>query len=716
MPCYRVCQHRSPPGDYNNMANMRAFWETWDMRILILYILFTQLYLHVCGRIRGKSASAFIIVNIWLLYLFSDLFAIIALGKLSKLKINNDAIQYLKQLPKSLNKTYQLPSIYSNVTLGKDALQVMWAPLILFYLGGPDTITVLRFEENKLWTKHLLGLVMQGLRTAYALVATLFFPGSLASLALLLCIPGIIKYGERVWVVMLNSNDDYTGLVQLDPDKIDQYSRASGSKAKLALLAHSWLHTLRPHAEDYECNADKVQALVTQFREKITTGEEAFRLIAIELGLIYEMLFSKVGTILTLWGSILRFLSFSFLISLLVVFLMRRDEFPEHFKGDDVITVVLLAGAIFLDLAGIVVQLSSNWALVWACYNIDQIKWGATPILFLHKKLISDRPWWSGGIGQLSLRKFCKKYKSTWCDETWGNLFGKEKMLKRYRSRKEPVVREDLKDLIFDRLCEMSEKRAGPGVRSADQWTLLRDDFAQQFKYWRNELEFSRSIVVWHVATEVCYLSDHDKDNKKARLVKMLSDYMMYLLVAYPSRFPFCNICGEIMQNREPMKKLFDSCKRGKDKGNTTDTTLVNREAVENKGNPTLVNREAVENKGNPTLVNRETVEHKDNRTLVDEAERLVQGMKENHENSWDIMGRVWVEMMRYAAREIPVKKHIEELRRGGEFSTHVWLLLMHLGDSEKLEKSHSSLADEDEDHKDGRKDDDNWDLTRFWW
>ncbi|KAF7138716.1 hypothetical protein RHSIM_Rhsim07G0044800 [Rhododendron simsii] len=692
MPCYRVCQQRSLPGAYNNMEDMRAWWENWDLRILILFILFTQLYLHVCGRIRGKSASALIIVNVWLLYLFSDLFAIIALGKLSKLKINNDALEYLKQIvPKGLTKKDQLAPPDFNVTLGKDALQVMWAPLILFYLGGPDTITVLRFEENKLWTKHLLGLVMQGLRTAYALIATLFFPGSLvACLALLLCIPGIIKYGERVWVVMLNSNDDYTGLVQLDPAKIDQCSRASGSKAKLALLAHSWLHTLRPHAEDYECDADEVATLEKQFGEKITTADEAFRLIAIELGLIYEMLFSKVGTIFTLWGSILRFLSISFLISLLVAFLMRReshDKLPEHFKGDDVITIVLLAGAIFLDLAGIVVQLSSNWALVWACYNIDRIKWGATPVLFLHKELISDRPWWSGVIGQLSLREFCKNYKSTWCNEKWGNLFGKEKMLKRYRSKKEPVLPRDLKDLIFNSLCEMSRKRPHSGVRRADQWTLLSDDLGQQFEYWGNELEFSRSIVIWHVATEVCYLSDRDKDDTKARLVKMLSDYMMYLLVAYPSRFPFCNICGEIMKDQEPMKKLFDSCKGVKNKGNTTNTTLVNREAVENKGDST---------------------------TLVDKAQRIVQAMKEKHENSWDIMGRVWVEMMRYAAREIPVKKHIEELRCGGEFSTHVWLLLMHLGDSDKLEISHSSLADEDsKDDEVGQKD---WDITRFWW
>ncbi|KAF7138552.1 hypothetical protein RHSIM_Rhsim07G0045100 [Rhododendron simsii] len=672
MPCHRVCQFHSPQGDYNGMADMRAWWESWDLRILILYILLTQLYLHYSGWIRRKNRSSFIIVNVWLLYLFSDLFATIALGKLSKLKVNSDAKDYLKQLQNStydkVTHSFKIPPLDSKVTMGKDALRVIWAPLILFYLGGPDTITVLRFEENKLWKRHLSGLGLQGLRTAYALVATLFMPGSIAYLALLLCIPGIIKYGERVWVVWSNSKDDYTGLVPLGSmPEID--ARAPQPRARLALLAHSWLHTLRPHAEDYNCDATKLRDLVAQFRERISTGDEAFKLIEIELGLIYEMLFSKVGTIFTLWGSILRFLSFSFLVSLLVVFLrtLTHKKLPDHFLGDDVITIVLLAGAICLDLAGIVVQLYSDWALIWACNNIDRIKWGANPVLFLHKNIISDRKTWSGVMGQLSLREFCKNYKPTVCNKTWERLLGKEKMLKRYKTQKKLVPH--LKDQIFVGLREISSARR-------DEWTLLRDDPAQLFKYWRNELEFSRSIVIWHVATEVCYWSDPGNIDTKARTVKMLSDYMMYLLVVNASRFPFRNICNEIMQNRKDMKELFDSYEWVGNEGNTTDAALLK------------------------------------------EAQRIVRGMKgDSNSWNWDIMGFVWVEMICYAARESLVKKHIEELQRGGEFFTHVWLLVMHL--DEKLRRRNSSRVDERdstlEDREDGQKDVTNWDLTRFW-
>ncbi|KAE9459894.1 hypothetical protein C3L33_08202, partial [Rhododendron williamsianum] len=694
MPCYRVCLYNwhSPTRDYNGMAGMRALWEKWDLRILILYILLTQLYLHFCGRMRRKSASAFIFVNVWLLYLFSDLLATIALGKLSKLKVNNDAKEHLKQINKSFDQKTQtfnfpLPTPRSNLTMGEDALRLMWAPLILFYLGGPDTITVLRFEENKLWTRHLIGLGTQALRTAYALIATLLMPGSISYLALLLCIPGIIKYGERVWVVMSNSNDDYTGLVPLgSTSKIDE-PRALQSRAKLALLAHSWLHILRPHAEDYECDPDEVDNLVTEFR-KVRTGDDAFKLMEIELGLIYDMIFSKVSTIFTIWGSILRFFSISFLISVLVVFLrtLTRDEVPHHFKGDDVIiTIILLAGAIFLDLAGIVVQLKSDWALVWAC-NIDRIKWRATLVFFLHENLFSDPETWSGFMGQLSLREFCENYK---CNKTWESLFGKEKLLKRFSSQKNPD--KHLKDLIFRSLCELSEKRETSGVRRAE-WILVRDDLAQQFK-WSDELEFSQCIVIWHVATEVYYRLDHGNGNvdTKVRTVKMLSDYMMYLLVAYASRFPFCiirdggkkkNICDEIMENRNCIKELF--------------------------------------NGGESLSYGQEGAEKKDNTIYTTLMKALVQGMKEK-QNRWDIMGGVWVETLRHAARESPAKQHIEELRRGGEFFTHVWLLLMHLRDSEKLEGSNSSRVDEQdntlEDSKANKvpQKDKDWDLTIFW-
>ncbi|KAH7864141.1 hypothetical protein Vadar_026259 [Vaccinium darrowii] len=634
MPCIRICQFTH---DFNGMRDLRTWWEKWDLRILILYILIAQLYLHFFGRLRRRNKSVLMmIMSVWLLYLFSDLLATIALGKLSKIKVDeNDK--------------------HDSTKMGEHSLRVMWAPLILFYLGGPDTITALRVEENELWVRHLIGLLTQGLRTAYALIITWNKHG-LSLLALLVFVPGIIKYGERVWVVKSRSKD-YAGFVQLDLSTIDKIS-ASRPNAELVLLAYSWFRTLMPHNKGYKCDAREVRILVTRFRGSVNSGSfDAFKLIEIELGLIYDILFSKVGTIFTLWGSLLRFLSFSLIVSVLVTYI-TCDKPRGHLEGDHFVTVILLAGAIFLEIAGIVVQLVSDWAMVWACKNGS--KW-ATSVLFLHEFLTSKRPRWSGVMGQFSLWEFCKNYKPTVCNKMWES-FGREKMLKRFSSQKSPD--QHLKDLIIRHLREklgeiavvdtlkISTERVAdvdtsetstqkieqvdklqtsigrvanvdnlPAGVKRGEWTLTMYNVEQQFK-WSIEEEFAQN-------------------------------YMMYLLVACPYIFPFCNKYDEIMQDYADMKKIFHG------------VVLSRPEGFENEGD-----------------------------TLVDKAQRLVQDMKGNPKR-WDIMGNMWAEMLCYAATNCPVKNHIQELRHGGEFLTHVWLLLLHFGITKKLERSTSSLKDE---------------------
>ncbi|KAG5538905.1 hypothetical protein RHGRI_019448 [Rhododendron griersonianum] len=653
MPCYRICEFNQKSDD-NGMRNAREWWE------------------------------------------------------LSKIKVDDNS-----------KDDSVKPKGNPIKTMGEQALRVMWAPLILFYLGGPDTITVLRIEENQLWLRHLVGLLTQGLRTAYALIVTWNKEG-LSLLALLVFVPGIIKYGERVWVVRSRSND-YKGFVKLDLATINKIS-ASRPNTNLVLLAYSWFQTLLPHNTTYKCDPSEVRILVARFRDSLRITD-AFKLIEIELGLMYDMLFSKVGTIFTVWGSILRFLSFSLIVSVLVMYI-KCDKPRGHLHGDHIITIILLAGAIFLEIAGIIVQLVSDWALVWACKNGS--KW-VTSVLFLHEFLMSKRQRWSGLMGQFSLQEFCKNYKPTVCNRTWEWLFGREFFLKRFSSQKSPD--QQLKDVIIRHLCEKSERAAvvdtlqtstdtatdvdtsqtstektanvdtdhtaqtstekvanvGDQLLTSEvkrgEWTLSRYEHGQQFK-WSVELEFDQSIVIWHVATEVCYESDRPKnfgkDEVKLKVAKILSDYMMYLLVACPDRFPFCNKYDQIMQDSADMKKLFDG-------GGSVSSGL---EGVESKGNTGVSvssGPKGVENKGNTT-----------DTTLVNKAQRLVQGMKETP-NRWDIIGSVWVEMLCYASRTCPVKNHIQELRHGGEFLTHVWLLLFHFGITKKLERSNSSLKDEED-------------------
>ncbi|KAF7139474.1 hypothetical protein RHSIM_Rhsim07G0044600 [Rhododendron simsii] len=709
MPCYRTCEFNKSDKQEQKGIKLSKYWEIWDLRILALYILVSQLYLHFFGRHRTKTKSAVIMIkSVWLLYLLSDLLAAIALGKLSKLAVNKNSNATDNSSNTTTANTHKIPMgnfTIGNATMGDQMLRVMWGPLILFYLGGPDTITVLNLQENQLWMRHLIGLFTQGFRAVYALIATWsYFPqkklwkgkpwsieGLISLLALLILIPGLIKYGERVWIIQ-SRNKYYGGFVQLNPSQV----RVSDSRpnAKRVLLAYFCIQTLMPHCPDYICDGRRVKDLVRNFLESVRKESfDAFKLIEVELGLIYDMLFSKVGTIFTLWGSILRFLSLSLIVSGLLVFL-KSDKPPPSpgrvFEVDDVITIILIAGAIFLEIAGIVVQLFSDWALVWACS--DRIKW-ATPLLSLHEVLFSERQRWPGVIGQLSLLDFCTKYDPNACTRclkgcfkncfvkclgytVWEYLFGVGEALKGYKEEKSLVP--NVQKLIISYLHEKydpsqtstqkiaevdnsktsTEETGGSDIVADDgklstsgvtsgQWTVKKYD--ERLK-WSMGLQFDKRIVIWHVATEVFYGLDHGRDTVNRKAVKMLSDYMMYLLVECPTKFPFCNKYDTFGEDYDHLKELFIR------------EVPSGQKLVEND--------------------------------VANEAHKLVQHMK-SHEppKRWDILASIWAEMLCHAAWRCRVKYHISELRHGGEFLTRVWLLQMHC--DRTLRSSSSSLSTE---------------------
>ncbi|KAG0488060.1 hypothetical protein HPP92_006607 [Vanilla planifolia] len=53
------------------------------------------------------------------------------------------------------------------------AILAFWAPFLLLYLGGPDTITAYSMEDNELWAGHLLALAYELIIVVYVLFQSL---------------------------------------------------------------------------------------------------------------------------------------------------------------------------------------------------------------------------------------------------------------------------------------------------------------------------------------------------------------------------------------------------------------------------------------------------------------------------------------------------------------------------------------------------------------
>nr|DAD43530.1 TPA_asm: hypothetical protein HUJ06_001760 [Nelumbo nucifera] len=77
-------------------------------------------------------------------------------------------------------------------------------------------------------------------------------------------------------------------------------------------------------------------------------------------------------------------------------------------------------------------------------------------------------------------------------------------------------------------------------------------------------------------------------------------------------------------------------------------------------------------------------------KSVLFDACRLAKQLKKL-EDCWKLMSKVWVELLSYAAGHCLAKTHAQQLSKGGELVSFVWLLMAHLGlgDQFRIEAGH---------------------------
>ncbi|KAK9997283.1 hypothetical protein SO802_021969 [Lithocarpus litseifolius] len=123
-------------------------WNGWEARVFLLLSLFLQIVLILFGKRRKYIAKNRVRIILWVAYLSADWIATVSLGVLSQ--------------KEGARKTQSYDSDY--------AIMAFWAPFLLVHLGGPDTITAYALEDNELWPRRLLELVVQFFVALYVLL------------------------------------------------------------------------------------------------------------------------------------------------------------------------------------------------------------------------------------------------------------------------------------------------------------------------------------------------------------------------------------------------------------------------------------------------------------------------------------------------------------------------------------------------------------------
>ncbi|KAJ7961401.1 DUF594 family protein [Quillaja saponaria] len=381
---------------------------------------------------------------------------------------------------------------------------------------------------------------------------------------------------------------------------------------------------------------------------------KAFKAVENELGYAYDIFYTKASVIYTHWGFISRLFTS---IVLALVFLITILKIQKHdlSKMDRNITYILVVGAVLIETISFCFLLWSEWTVSWLERN--PASWFPSSLL----SCFQTREKWSNRLAQFNLLDFCILSKNKSAEGTYF-----QKLLKLenniYITQKEFL--DDLKVRIF---AHFKKTRIDGNINNVT-YLLGHKRYASSNPFNASDrdsdeanrnvsfilmltsyAEFHERILIWHIATDICfYVVDVDSHRKVyAQASKILSDYMLYLLVKRRYMFPVGS--GLI--------KFRDTCAEIRE-------VLVKRKSI------TGVDEASRKLLRINTDIPRSRAKGDKSRSVLFDAIRLAKALCGLQEDMWELVTEVWVEILSYAATHCRVDNHAQQLRRGGEFLT----------------------------------------------
>ncbi|KAJ6991946.1 uncharacterized protein [Populus alba] len=637
---------------------VEELWNGWELRILMLLSLFLQTILALFGDRRKYATGFWLRFVVWLAYMSADWVATFSLGILARSQTNS-----------------------ANPNL----IPVFWAPILLLHLSGPETITAFSLADNELWTRRLLELVIQAGVASYVLYK-LWSRNTIIFVAIPILVSGIIKYGERIWALRLATSESFTAhanqpSVKVSCIAIEDLSNDSSSEVRIFHDARLLYRTVQILSTNLLL--EKVDQEMTYEIVSHKNAGEAFGLTEIELGFMYNRLYSKVTEISSL-RIILHSITFLSSISALISFSIMTLSKNVYSKKDTMISYLLLVGAVLLDCYSITVFFTSDWGVLWLG-GIEMPFHIFGRISFPLPAFCMKRKRWSTSMGQHSLISALSKKP---VNKILKNFLGKWNVDSREKVGKE------LKELIFKQVLN-KRSRYDP---STDDFNALEKLLEQRglevlrskhcfhrFEWSVAAVEFIHSLLTWHIATHVCFSDDSrknafDKTRNCVMSSRSLSNYMLYLLVDCPAIVAVQLSGTRYAETTIHLRRLLSRNIRKDVKLNIPLDALSFHEAEVNAFFKKLLE--------SPSTMLKEINEQDEGEmsALLDgcmlglSLQSLEAQDGWSNDKKWEMISEVWVDMLMYAASHSVWKEHVHALARGGELLTHVCLLMAHLG------------------------------------
>ncbi|KAF7026468.1 hypothetical protein CFC21_038577 [Triticum aestivum] len=710
--------------------------SNWEIRVAVLLSLFFQTVLIFVGPIRRRSSSPVISFLIWSCYLLADWVADLALGLLLNNMGNIGGKSSSSSTIASVTSPDNSPIIFAFWTPflllhlgGPDTITAysiedneMWLRHLigfLFELFSASVIFFCSLKGNPMIPATVLmfvvGIIKYGERT-YSL-----YSGSINGFRESILGPPdpgqnyakfMTEFDSREQAgldveIVISGADSEAKRALADLEEAKAARAVGNTTMSLEQQAFNFFLIFRRLFVDLILNYEENSISHAYFleREEVSySPTKAFLVIGVELNFIYDMVYTKGPVTYRKAGCVLRFIASACLISSLLIFIHHDKGGFTHI--DIAITYALLLGGVGLDIAALAMLLFSHRMLIFL-EKTEWLQWLAWTVRSMRVRLRS----WSEKTSQLNLVSYClggkrdglrrpalmvralaRVSEMLHVQEIFHDFF--------FIQREHLSRRQGLLDFLFTVAKERSIKakmvasgafKEACSSRGQGALTELHGQIKENLNKWTREAahkeereavikrqvneklavltdsverQFHESLLVWHIATDLCChpleTTVATEDTSMMRLVsETLSEYMLYLLIKQPDMSPpgiglvlYRDTCAEA--------KLFFKSAAAWDPDHRDARRML-------LGVNTTMEPSAVNGTRCRSVLFKGVILGKALRDLGDDL-------------MWQLVARVWEEMLTYAAGKCRGSTHLPQLSRGGELITMVWFLMAHMG------------------------------------
>lgn len=252
-------------------------WQHWPVQILVLLSLALQVVLLLLAGSRRREAPLPMFF-LWLAYQMADSTAIYAMGHLS---LGNAPHEH--------------------------QLLAFWAPFLVLHLGGADSVSAYALQDNQLWLRHVLTLIVQILGATSVLYKHIRGSDPFLWLAAMLIFAvGILKYAERTWALKCGNFDSIRNSLKKEELCLKHHHfHPPGLVLPQKVADQDEIHLRRAHSLFHICKhaiADSFYLKTQEDLHMLTAlrggnYENMWTLMEMQLSLMYDVLYTKAAVI-----------------------------------------------------------------------------------------------------------------------------------------------------------------------------------------------------------------------------------------------------------------------------------------------------------------------------------------------------------------------------------------------------------------------------------